>query len=260
MNIVDSHAHLFLPQFEGDLGEVLKKARAAGVKRIVNVGLDNETNGVAIEAFKSHPGLHPAAGWHPENVLSFNASELMKLKELALLPEVVALGEIGLDYYHGSDTVEIQKATFEALLGLAEAIQKPVLIHCREAWADLFKILGPRRGALRDVVLHCYSGSLADTRLARELDCYVSFAGPITFKNADELRQIAKTIPFDKLLIETDAPFLAPVPFRGKRNEPGYLTHHIKALAQALEMEPSEAARLTAANAQRLFNFSGPDL
>jgi TatD DNase family protein len=284
MDIVDSHCHLFLEEFheppesgeakparleperleptrlekeEGQsvLDGVLERAEAQGVSAIVNVSLDVDTAWAVLEAHKKRPRLHPTAGWHPSNVNRIRESDLEKLLELALKPEMVAFGEIGLDYFRNPKGAEIQKRVFAGLLEAAASSKKPVIIHCRDAFDDLMKIMAPIRSRLAGVVLHCFSGNEEQAARALDLGCHLSFAGPITFPKADSLRAVLKMAPKEAVMIETDAPYLAPAPFRGKRNEPAYLVHHLAMAAKVLEMEPWEAASLTADNARRFFNL-----
>jgi TatD DNase family protein len=284
MDIVDSHCHLFLEEFQDPPEErgarqerlaqeqlakeplkpkagqnvlegVLERARAQGVSAIVNVALDVDTTWTVLEAHKKRPHLHPTAGWHPSNVNKLKQEDLEKLLALALKPEVVAFGEIGLDYFRNPKGADIQKKVFESLLEAAASSKKPVIIHCRDAFDDLMKILAPARSRLAGVVLHCFSGNEEQAARALDLGCHLSFAGPITFPKADSLRAVLKMAPKEAVMIETDAPYLAPAPFRGKRNEPAYLVHHLDMVAKVLEMEPREAASLTANNARRFFNL-----
>lgn len=260
MEIIDSHAHLFLPEFEGDYPGVLQRARESGVRRIVNVGLGPRTNALVLDAFRETPGLHPTVGWHPNSVEGLTEADLPPLASLLDLPGVVAFGEIGLDYYRGKDFVETQRKALPMLLEVAAGGRKPVIIHCREAWDDFFDLMGPHWASLKAVLLHCYSGDGRVTKKALDHGCHFSYAGAITYKNAEALRDTIPMIPADRLLIETDAPFLAPVPKRGKRNEPALLALTAESLARARGLEPDEAAALTSENAVRLFGLTGPGL
>ncbi|MDR1677569.1 MAG: TatD family hydrolase [Deltaproteobacteria bacterium] len=260
MDIIDSHAHLFFDDFTDDYEEMLQRAREVGVKRILNVGLENETNLKVLATHEQKGGLHPTVGWHPHEAEKLTPEDLPELLRLAQLPQVVALGEIGLDYHWGADYIETQKRVLIQLLELAVLIKKPIIIHCREAWDDFFDILRPFRASLGPILLHCYSGGLPETSRALDLDCYFSYAGVITFAKAQELLKTIPLVPRERLLVETDAPYLAPVPRRGKRNEPSLLTHHLKALSKILTVSPEEAADITTQNAVRLFNLTGQEL
>lgn len=262
MEIIDSHCHLFLDQFQGGPSEngdpiagVLERAKAIGVSAIVNVALDVESTHAVLAAFAERPWLHPTAGWHPSNAKDFQDGHAEALANLAKRPEVVAFGEIGLDYFHDDAPREVQARVLAALLEAAADSKKPVVIHCRDAWADLIKILAPARARLSGLLFHCFSGTEAEVSKAMDLDAYLSFAGPVTFPKAGDLRKALAAAPRDRIMIETDAPYLAPVPFRGKRNEPSYLVRHLSAVAETLGMEIAEAAALTTANAKRFFGL-----
>jgi TatD DNase family protein len=266
MDIVDSHCHLFLEEFQdkppmepgSTLEGVLGRARAAGVSAIVNVALDVDTTLAVLAAHEERPWLHPTAGWHPANAESLTGGDLERLLDLARRPEVVAFGEIGLDYHWRPEAAEVQKRAFRELLKVAASAKKPVIIHCRDAWEDLVGVLAQERAGLAGVLLHCFSGTAAEASRAFELDAHLSFAGPVTFPKAAELRRALSAAPRDRIMIETDAPYLAPAPFRGRRNEPSYLVRHLETVAGVLGIEPAEAAALTSANARRFFGLPGP--
>jgi TatD DNase family protein len=260
MDIIDSHAHLFMSDFADDYPSVLQRARESGVTRIVNVGLEKETNNQVLAAARETAGLHPTIGWHPHEALKLTESDLPELFELALKPEVVAFGEIGLDYHWGKDYIPAQKTALNLLLEVASQLKKPIIVHCRDAWSDFLSLIQPYRAKLTDILLHCYSGDLTDTKKALDLDCHFSYSGVITFPKAEDLRKTIPIINPSRILIETDCPYLAPIPKRGKRNEPSLLVYHLEALAKALDLKPAEAADLTANNASRLFKLTGPAL
>ena len=266
MEIIDSHCHLFLDQFQvgpsenGDpLAGVLERAKAIGVSAIVNVALDVESTHAVLAAFAERPWLHPTAGWHPSNAKDFQDGHAEALANLAKRPEVVAFGEIGLDYFHDDAPREVQARVLAALLEAAADSKKPVVIHCRDAWADLIKILAPARARLSGLLFHCFSGTEAEVSKAMDLDAYLSFAGPVTFPKAGDLRKALAAAPRDRIMIETDAPYLAPAPLRGKRNEPAFLTHLLKALSPVLDRSPEELAEATARNASAFFKVPGPE-
>lgn len=298
MEIIDSHCHLFLEEFQSGppLGEssslkrspvgrfktepspnqpapsqgeyvqkdpdpllgVLDRARSAGVSAIVNVALDVDSTLTVIEAARQRPWLHPTSGWHPNQAERLRPCDLERLLELALKPEVVAFGEIGLDYFRNPGGADNQKKAFEGLLEAAAASKKPVIIHCRDAFPDLIKIITPMRSRLAGVLFHCFAGTEDDVPIAISLDCHLSFAGPITFPKAEALRRALAAAPLDRIMVETDAPYLAPAPYRGKRNEPSYLVHHLTAMAAVLGIDQAEAAAITTANAKRFFNLPEP--
>jgi TatD DNase family protein len=238
-----------------ELQGVLERARQNGVAAIINVALDVESTFAVLAAHSRAPWLHPTAGWHPSSAAKLKESDLEKLDELSKRPEIAAFGEIGLDYFRRPEEAGAQKKALEGLLRVAASCGKPVIIHCRDAFDDLAAILGKERSRLKGVLLHCFSGSAEQARIACDLGCHLSFAGPITFPKAGELRRALAAAPRDALMIETDAPYLAPVPFRGKRNEPSYLVHHLEAMAAVLEISVSEAAALTSKNARLFFGL-----
>ncbi|MDR3203642.1 MAG: TatD family hydrolase [Deltaproteobacteria bacterium] len=260
MNIIDSHCHLFLPAFDTDFYQVLENARAAGVERVVNVGLDVLSSRMVIETAHEIPALHPTVGWHPHEAERFNERALDELIELAKNPAVVAFGEIGLDYFHNFADRAVQRRVLISLLEAAQQIDKPVIFHCREAYDDLFSLLSPQRDKFKGLLLHCFGAGPKELQRALELDFHISFSGTITFPKSKELRESVLLTPLDKILIETDSPYLAPVPHRSRRNEPALLVNHLEIVAQVLKTGPTEAAALTAENARRFFSLSGDKL
>ena len=243
------------PRLSLEQKKALERARQNKVSAIVNVALDVSSTLTVLENHSLVPWLHPTTGWHPNQADKLTRADLEKLAELALRPEIVAFGEIGLDYYRRPELADIQKKAFADLLEVAATAKKPVIIHCREAFADLMKILTPARSLLAGVLFHCFSESEKEARMVSDLGCHLSFAGPITFPKSLELRKALAAAPLDTIMIETDAPFLAPVPYRGKRNEPAYLIHHLQTVARVLDMEAEEAASLTSTNAKRFFGI-----
>jgi TatD DNase family protein len=261
MEIIDSHSHLFLEEFKDDFDQVIGRARMSGLSRIINVGLNLKSSLKAIKQAESAPGLHPTVGWHPHEAKNLTDSDLPLLVDLAKKPEVVAFGEIGLDFFHNHSTPEIQIKAFGELLSAATEVGKPVIIHCRDAFDAFFDIIAPLRGKLPGVLLHCFSGTQEIAKKSLDLDFHLSFSGSLTYPKLSELRQIAKTVPRDRILIETDAPFLAPGPHRGHRNEPAMMVYHIlPILAESLQISLWEAAETTAQNTTRFFSLTGKTL
>ncbi|MDR2443321.1 MAG: TatD family hydrolase [Deltaproteobacteria bacterium] len=260
MDIIDSHCHLFLEELAYDSQAVLSRAYASGVSEIINVGLDWETSLTVTSRAKvrkpNEPIVRAAVGWHPNETHRMSPSDVKNLANLARDNEVVALGEIGLDYYRHPESAKTQKKFFLLLLEAAIEIKKPVIIHCRDAWPDLIEILKPLRGDLAGVLLHCFSGSTKEVEAGLKLKCHFSFAGPLTFPKAKELRDALLDVPRNLVMIETDAPFLAPQPKRGKRNEPALIVHQLKTLAQLWQMDIVEAAKLTSQNAREYFGLT----
>ncbi|MDR2198938.1 MAG: TatD family hydrolase [Deltaproteobacteria bacterium] len=255
MKIFDSHCHLYLEDFKEDLDEVVRRARDAGVKRLVNIGIDVSSSRSAITLALENPGFYASAGFHPHDAVDFSPSDLDELKALAEKKEILAVGEIGLDFYRLRSPKEVQERVFNELLEIAEETLKPVIIHTREAFLETFKILAARRSALKGILIHCFTGTSEEAGKYLDLGAFLSVPGVVTYKNAGELKKALKHVPRDRVLIETDAPYLAPVPFRGKRNEPSYLVRHLEAIAGIWEIEPREAAEITFENASRFFGL-----
>ncbi len=253
---IDSHAHLEMEAFDGDRDAVLGRAMAAGLTAIITVGTTIPDCEKAAALACLHPQLYAAVGIHPHEVKGIDAGTYDALRALARQEKVVAIGEIGLDFFYDLSPREVQLQRFAEQLDLAEELNLPVIIHDREAHAETLAILRPRKRRLQGV-LHCFSG---DTVMAREclaLGFYLSVAGPVTYRKADQLRAVAREIPAERLLIETDAPYLAPQPWRGKRNEPAYVVETARYLAEIRGIAAGELERLTEENARRLFGL-GP--
>lgn len=255
---VDSHAHIDGPEFDADRDEVIERARAAGVETILNVGTGDPHSGVferAIELGRSLPSVYTAIGVHPHDARHYDDAAEAKIRELLKQGErVAAWGEIGLDFHYDNSPRDVQVEVFKRQLRAARDLDLPVVIHTREAEAKTIEILkSDYAGAERRGVFHCFSGSRDLALRALDLDFMISFSGIVTFRKAEELRAIAKEVPVDRLLIETDCPFLAPVPHRAKRNEPAYVVDTARCLAEVRELELEQMAQLTAANFARLF-------
>ncbi|RPJ27297.1 MAG: TatD family deoxyribonuclease [Chloroflexi bacterium] len=273
--LTDTHCHLDFNKFDEDRNTVIERARAAGVKRILIPALDLESSLSAIRLAESHPGLYAAVGFHPTDLENFSEEILDGVKELAKHPRVVAIGEIGIDYYWVKEEGKrlFQHEALKKQLAIAEAVGKPVVIHMREeqdAWfgqasRDLLDILNEWHGALsaenhlakKPGVLHSYNGNLETAQKAMDLNFYIGITGPVTYKNAEEKRRIIGQLPLERLLIETDAPFLAPVPQRGKRNEPAFVAYIADKIAEIHKTTREQVAKITTANADHLFGWGG---
>ncbi|HYC78777.1 MAG TPA: TatD family hydrolase [Planctomycetota bacterium] len=254
MKIVDSHAHLYFEHFKADRAEVLAAARAAGVAAFVNVGTDAETTRLTFELAAAEPDVFPTAGIHPNDAHVVDADEWAVVERYARDPRCVAIGETGLDWFRNRDQREAQIAAFERQIGWARELGLPVIIHCREAFDDVFATF-ERVGRGVPGVMHCFSGGPAEAERAVGLGLHVSFAAPITYRKNDALREAAKRVPRERVLTETDCPFLPPESRRGKGNEPAYLAETVAALARALDLRPDEVATLAARNAVALFRL-----
>ena len=251
---IDTHAHVYDEKFADDLPETIARAAAAGVTRIVSMGDSMEASAQVVADAERHPALYAAVGVHPENAAPLSAEMRDRLLAWSRHPKVVAIGEIGLDYYWEKDADRrlTQRELFAAQLHLAREAQLPVCIHDREAHGDTLRILEEEGQGLTGV-LHCYSGSLEMARELWKMGFYIGIDGPLTYKNAAKLPDIVRAAPRDRLLIETDSPYLAPVPLRGKRNEPAYVVHVAAKIAEVRGESIEEVAQYTTENALRLY-------
>ena len=254
---IDTHCHLEDEKFSADRAEVLSRAKIAGVERIINFGSTFQSS-IAVSALaKNFPEIYAGVGIHPEEIDDFDEKTCARLAELATDKKVVAIGEIGLDYHWEKDSERrlLQQKIFIEQLDLARQLNLPVCVHDRDAHGDTLKILQTEGKNLRGV-LHCYSGSLETAREVFKLGWYIGVDGPLTFKNSANLPEIVKTAPRDMILIETDAPYLAPTPYRGKRNEPAFVVEVAKKLAEIRGETLEEVAAYTTANAINLYGIS----
>jgi TatD DNase family protein len=252
---IDSHAHLEMEAFDADRDAVLDRAAKAGLEAIITVGTTLPDCEKAVELARLHRAVYAAVGIHPHEVKGIGDGTYDALRRLARCEKVVAIGEIGLDFFYDNAPRDLQLRRFGEQLDIAQGLDLPVIIHDRDAHAETLGLLRPRQGRLRGV-LHCFSGDGAMARECLEMGFYLSVAGPVTFRTADRLREVVTEIPLDRLLIETDAPYLAPQPYRGKRNEPAYIVETARCLAQIRGIPAAEMERLTAANARRLFGLA----
>lgn len=254
---VDSHAHLDGSAFESDREETVNRAYDSGLTHIVCIGASDgfESNQRTLDFVDGRPGFYATVGIHPHDANIYDANIKASLLEMATHPQVVAIGETGLDYYYDQSPREAQKQAFEDFVSIAHQTRKPLIIHTRDAEADTLDIL--RQGNAEQVggVLHCFTGSLELAEAAVDMGFYVSFSGILTFKSAGALRDIAKSLPRERILVETDCPYLAPVPMRGKRNEPAFIEHTACQLAELWELPVSETKRITGNNALRFFGL-----
>ncbi len=251
---IDSHAHLEMEEFDGDRDAVLGRAAAAGLTAIVTVGTTIPDCEKVVEIARLYPPVYAAVGIHPHEVKGIDAGTYDALRVLAQQEKVVAIGEIGLDFFYDLSPREVQLRRFAEQVDLALELDMPVIIHDREAHAETLRILQRRKGGLRGV-LHCFSGDAAMARECLALGFYLSVAGPVTYRKSEQLRAVAREIPAERLLVETDAPYLSPQPWRGKRNEPAYVVETARCLAEIRGMAAGELERLTEENARRLFGL-----
>ena len=255
--MIDSHCHLDPQYFGADRAEVLARARAAGVEAFVCVGVgpDLEAPRQAVALAAAEPDVFATVGVHPHDVAKMREGDWSELEELARRPRVVGIGETGLDYYYNHSPAALQQAAYRRFVAMARAARLAVVSHVRDAHAEAAAIL--REENAGDGVIHCFSGGVAEARTYLDLGQYLSFSGILTFKNAGNVREAAAFAPLDRILIETDAPYLAPVPHRGRKNEPAYIAETLAALAALRGLPAAEVDAATSANTRRLFGLPG---
>ncbi|WP_404348712.1 TatD family hydrolase [Sutcliffiella horikoshii] len=254
--LFDTHVHLNADQYEEDLQEVIDRAQAEKVKNMVVVGFDRKTITRAMELVEKYDFLYAAVGWHPVDAIDMTEEDLAWIEDLASHEKVVAIGEMGLDYHWDKSPKEIQKEVFRKQIQLAKKVKLPIVIHNRDATADVVQILKEEDAKEVGGIMHCFTGSLEVAKECMEMNFYISFGGPVTFKNAKKPKEVVKEIPMEKLLIETDCPYLTPHPYRGKRNEPGYVRLVAEQIAELKELTIEEVAEKTTANAKKLFGIN----
>ncbi|MCA9896749.1 MAG: TatD family hydrolase [Ardenticatenaceae bacterium] len=253
--LIDTHCHLDFERFDEDRDAVVQRAIAAGVRQIIVPALDLGNCRTVLALTEKYAGVFAAVGVHPNSSAGWQDSWIGVLRDLAQHPKVVAIGEIGLDYYWDKSPKEVQQRALGLQLELAAELNLPVIIHNRESDADVVQMLAeaPLVGRENPGVLHSFAAGWDTAVSALNLGYYLGFTGPVTFKKADELREIARKVPDDRILVETDAPFLTPHPYRGKRNEPAYVAFVAERLAEVRGVSTAVFAQQTTANAQRLF-------
>lgn len=255
--LIDTHTHLDDARYNGDREVVITRAREAGVEAFLTIGCDLTTSQAAVALADRYPFVYASVGVHPHEVKHAHAGWYDEFRCLAKNKNVVAYGEIGLDYHYNHSSPKEQRDRFREQLQLARELALPVIIHTREAQEDTIAILKEERASEIGGVFHCFSGDAWLAKEALDLGFYLSFSGILTFQNAAPLKEIAKTTPLDRVLIETDCPYLTPVPYRGKRNEPIYVSQVAKQLAQLHpELSPDHVPQITTVNAKRLFKIS----
>jgi TatD DNase family protein len=255
---IDSHCHLSDSQFDADREEVIRRAQARGVKLLLAIPEGDAPDELAspVSLAECHDGIYAAVGIHPHEARRVEPRHFDQLQAAAAAPKVLAIGEIGLDFHYDHSTRDTQKEVLIRQLEIAREVKRPVVIHCRDAWQDLAEIVGCHgRASGLGGILHCFSGTPQDAFRFLDWGFLISFAGNITFKKADDLRAVARDIPLDRLLTETDSPYLAPVPHRGKRNEPAFVLEVAHALAALREIEPEEFGRRVTENFQSFFHL-----
>jgi TatD DNase family protein len=271
VKLTDTHCHLDFHKFNADRDAVIARARESGLIRILVPGLNHRSSRDAVLLAEKYPDVYAAVGFHPTDLEEFSEKNFEQVREMAKHPKVVAIGEIGIDHYWVKESGKraFQHEILKKQLAFAAEINKPVVVHMREendAWSgdasqDLLQILEEWQSGLRGPlaerpgVLHSFNGNLETAQRALALNFYIGVSGPITYKNAEEKRQIIRQLPLERMLIETDAPFLAPIPHRGGRNEPAYVRHIADKIGEIHSKSPAEIAAITTANAARLFGW-----
>lgn len=253
--LFDSHAHLDDRKYNDDRHEMLMRAKDNGLSYIINVGYDVPSSRRSVALAEKYDFIYAAVGIHPHDAASEGEKGLEELKRLSSNPKVVAIGEMGLDYYRDLSPRDIQQEMFRKQIRLAKELDKPIIVHDRDAHGDVMNILKEEEAEKTGGVLHCFSGSMEMARECLDMGFFISIAGPVTFSNARRLQEIAEAVPLDKLLIETDAPYLTPEPNRGKRNESAFVVHVARKISELKSLPIEEIAAATTANAKKLFRI-----
>ncbi|HET6464926.1 MAG TPA: TatD family hydrolase [Nitrospiria bacterium] len=254
--LIDSHAHLNDPVYDADRDDVIRRAGEAGVGAIVTIGCDLESSRRAVELADRYKMIYATIGVHPHEVKLVDDTTLTELQKLAAHKKVIGFGEIGLDYFYLHSPRETQQRRFRQQIAQAKMLGLPIVVHSRDAKSDTLSILKEERVENIGGVMHCFTGDLEMARIAMEMNFYISFAGVLTFTNATAVREVARALPMDRILLETDCPYLSPVPNRGRRNEPAYIRYTAEVLARLHpDQTPESIMNVTAENAARLFKI-----
>ncbi|MCR8636093.1 TatD family hydrolase [Paenibacillus radicis (ex Xue et al. 2023)] len=253
--LTDTHTHLNAPQFDEDRHDVIQRALESGISRIINVGFNRETIPSSIALAEQYDFIYSTVGWHPQDAKDMTADDLDWIEQLCAHPKVVAIGEIGLDYYWDTSPKDVQDRVFREQIRLARKLGMPIVIHNRDAHHDILQVLREEKASDVGGVMHCFSGSWETAKLCMDMNFHISFGGPVTFKNAKQPKEVLEKVPLNRLLIETDAPYLTPHPFRGKRNETAYVKLVAETAAELKGLTLEELARVTTQNAVTLFGL-----
>ncbi len=253
--MIDTHAHLNDRDYHGQEAEVLQRAVAAGVQKVITVGYDLASSRRGVSLAEQFPDVYAAVGIHPHDAARVRSDTMDQLRRMAAHQKVVALGEMGLDFYRDLSPRDVQERVFRQQIRLARELQIPVVIHDRDAHEPTLRVLAEEGAGTVGGVMHCFSGSWQMAKQCLDMGFYISLAGPVTYRNAVRPQEVARLVPLDRLLVETDAPYLTPEPHRGKRNEPALVRHIVETIARLRNMETQELGEITAANARRLFRL-----
>lgn len=258
-SLIDTHAHLDGSQFDQDREETIARAHDSGISQILTVGCDLESSAASIELAESHNHIYAAVGIHPHDALQCDDAAIDQLRKMQKHPKVVAIGEIGLDFFRDRSPRDKQREAFRMQIALAKEVGKPIIVHDRDAHDEVMQILREEDAASIGGVLHCFSGDLEMARACTEFGFYLSFPGTITYPKNEAARDIVKAIPVDRMLVETDCPYLSPQKFRGKRNEPAYVRYTAEKIAEIKGLTIEDVARVTSRNAFDLFGIGEVD-
>ncbi|NMO97731.1 TatD family hydrolase [Paenibacillus lemnae] len=253
--LFDTHTHLDAPQFDEDREEVIQRAVDNGVTRMINIGFNRETIPTTMKLAESYDFIYAAVGWHPVDAITMRDDDLEWISSLCSHEKVVAIGEIGLDYHWDTSPKDVQQQVFRKQIGLARELNMPIVIHNRDAHEDIVKILKEEKASEVGGVMHSFSGSWETAKLCLDMGFHISFGGPITFKNAKQPKEVLAKVPLDRLLIETDAPYLTPHPFRGKRNESAHVKLVAEQAADIKNLSLEELGEITTRNALERFGI-----
>ncbi len=254
--LIDSHAHLEMPEFRRDLEQVIQRAEESDVGYIFTVGTEKKDWRRTLEITNSHPSIYAILGVHPHNAKEIDGETYPTLRELFRHEKVKAYGEIGLDFFRNLSPRDVQLRRFREQIGLARELRFPIVVHDREAHQETLEILKSEKAEECGGIIHCFSGDYEMAKACLEMGFYISIPGSITFKNAERFREIVKRLPLESLLVETDAPFLTPEPFRGKRNEPSYVRYTAQKVAEIKKVSFEKVAEVTTENALRVYRLN----
>jgi TatD DNase family protein len=257
--LIDSHAHLDMKQFDSDRDQVIDRAASADVKHIISVGIDIKSSRNALKLTTHYPSIFATAGIHPHNADNANNNDLEEIALMAQHDKIIAIGEIGLDFFRNRSSRQNQIEMFTQQLAVAISLDLPVVIHDREAHTETVNILSSFKQNEQRGIIHCFSGDYELAKTFINMGYYISIPGTVTYNNASQTQDVVKRVPLNRLLLETDAPFLAPIPYRGKRNEPSYIVHTAQKIAKLRGISFEEVSYQTSKNVCELFNLSFPE-